>query len=145
MSLSRVFSSRFSIRASGTLLNSSTSEQKLKRTFLAPVSGTNLNGNCHKQKHISTVCLMTKENMKPVDEIFWFNFKQFIQLAIMNNTSLLGGLGHCPNPALAERFPYFSDLLLCCILPWKPKRSFCIAMETNQYKYIYTLFIDQLV
>lgn len=83
--------------------------------------------------------------MNLVDEIFCFNFKQFFHIAVMKNIFLLGGLGHCLNPLLNEHFPYFSDLLLCCILPWKPKRSFYIAMETNQYKYICILFIDQVV
>lgn len=87
---------------------------------------------------------MTKESMSLVEDIFCFNFKRFFQIAIMKNTFLLGGLGCCLNPLLAEHFPYFSDLSLCCILPWKPKGSFYIAMETNQYKYIYILFIGQV-
>lgn len=62
---------------------------------------------------------MTKENMNLLDEIFYFNFKCFFQIALMKNT-FLGGLGHCLNPLLAEHFPCLSGFLLCCILPWKP-------------------------
>lgn len=87
---------------------------------------------------------MIKENMNLGDEIVCFHFKCFFHIALMKNT-FLEGLGHCLNPLLAEYFPCLSDFLLCCILPWKHKRSFYIAMETNQYNYIYILFVDHIV
>lgn len=125
------------------VLDPFTFKKKLKWKSLA-VGETNLNENCLKQKHISTECLMAKENMELTDEISCFNFKGFIQIALMKNT-VLEGLGHCLNLLLAEHFSCLSDLLLCCILPWKPKRNFHIAMETNQYNYIYILFVDHIV
>jgi len=83
---------------------------------------------------------MINKNMNLIEEIFSCGFKQFFK-----NTFLLGWLGCSLNPLLAEHFPYFSGLLLFCILPWKPKTRFYIAMETNQCKYIYILFIDKVV
>lgn len=88
---------------------------------------------------------MTKENINLVEYIFYFNFKQFLQISIMNATFPIGGLGCALNPWLAEHFPYFSDLLDSCMLPWKLMRSSYIAMETNQYKYLYILFIAKVV
>lgn len=74
-------------------------------------------------------CLMTKENINVVEDIFYFNFKQFLQISIMNAIFPIGGLGCALNPWLAEHIPYFFDLLDSCMLPWKLWGAFTLLWK----------------